>query len=237
MLIISKFNDYYDGVVSSVGIDKTIVFNREQKIIERSNIDFPKLLVYEPYKNRYKSNNPFQYLNRYTYRLETDTDYIKIDPFVIGFCGKYFIGWTKEIKEGNNIEKIITYNIEDEDIVDKIKNKSYIFKLESFHDVVHKIKTMDDMTLFRDYKTPIFVVDYTVERKGDDKFIINPSLKEYEFYKIYDSFTAFQEIQMFLTGVLGNNEKEIEEIDDKHKIEQHGFDYKWSFRKEPKKNK
>ena len=39
---------------------------------------------------------------------------------------------------------------------------------------------------------------------------------------------------MFISGVLGNKEKEIVQVEDKYKIAQHGFD-KWSFRKEPEK--
>ena len=56
-------------------------------------------------------------------------------------------------------------------------------------------------------------------------------LKDYEFYKKFDSFAAFQEIQMFLSGVLGNKENEIIVVSDKDKIAQHGFD-KFSFRKD-----
>ena len=89
----------------------------------------------------------------------------------------------------------------------------------------------DPINLFRESKTPIFVYD-TYRR--DDAFIINPILKDYEFYKVVDAFTAFTELQMFISGVLGVGEKEIVEIEDKYKIGQHGFD-KWSFRKEPQK--
>ena len=63
---------------------------------------------------------------------------------------------------------------------------------------------------------------------------LNPHYNDYEFYKVFDSFTAFQEIQMFMGGVLGSGEKEIVEVADKYKIGQHGFD-KWSFRREPDK--
>ena len=51
-----------------------------------------------------------------------------------------------------------------------------------------------------------------------------------------DTFTAFQEIQMYISGVLGTGEKEIIEVEDKYKIPQHGFN-KWSFRREPTKKK
>jgi len=70
--------------------------------------------------------------------------------------------------------------------------------------------------------------------RNNRKFFINPVLKDYEFYKIFDSYQAFQEIQMFISGVLGSKEKDIIMIEDKYKIASHGFD-KWSFRKEPEK--
>ena len=72
-------------------------------------------------------------------------------------------------------------------------------------------------------------------KSDTQKFFINPLLKDYQFYKVYDAVQTFQEIQMFISGVLGNKEKEIIEVADKYKITQHGFDKKWSFRKEPTK--
>ena len=95
------------------------------------------------------------------------------------------------------------------------------------------------MELFRQLNVPIFIYDSDYDRKfigrytrrSNEVFITNPTLKDYEFYKVQDSFTAFQEIQMFLGGVLGKGEKEIVEIEDKYKISQHGFDNK-SFRRD-----
>ena len=42
---------------------------------------------------------------------------------------------------------------------------------------------------------------------------------------------------MFISGVLGVGERPIVKISDKNKIIEHGFDYKWSFRKESKGKK
>ena len=50
-----------------------------------------------------------------------------------------------------------------------------------------------------------------------------------KFQTIFEPFTAFQEIEMFLGGVIGSNENNIIEIEDKYRIESHGFN-KWSFR-------
>jgi hypothetical protein len=65
------------------------------------------------------------------------------------------------------------------------------------------------------------------------KFHINPMLKDYEFYRVFDTYQTFQEISMFLGGVLGTNEDGGNVVDDKHRFSQRGFD-KWSFRKEKK---
>ena len=91
--------------------------------------------------------------------------------------------------------------------------------------------------MFRNAKAPIFVYDSeNIKARNGSAFLINPILKEFEFYKVVDAFTAFTELQMFIGGVLGVGEKEIVEIEDKYKIGQHGFD-KWSFRREPTKKK
>jgi hypothetical protein len=236
MLILSKFKDYYDGVVGSMGVDKTIVYDRQQKIIERRDKDFPERLKYKPFKERMKSNNVFQHISDFShnmyYGFRRNDDYVEVNPFLIGFCGKYYLGWKKTTPSDINI----TYNFDD---VKEYVNDKYntVFNSVNIHDLIRDIENMDDMSFFRDYNTPTFVVDYSLGRKKDDEFIINPILKKYDFYKIFDAFTAFQEIQMFISGVLGSNENNIIEIDDKHKIQQHGFDYKWSFRKKSNKKK
>lgn len=63
--------------------------------------------------------------------------------------------------------------------------------------------------------------------------LINPRLKDYGFERIKDSFAAFQEISMYLSNILVE-QKETAAVEDKFRIEQHGFDLKTSFRKEKK---
>ena len=63
-------------------------------------------------------------------------------------------------------------------------------------------------------------------------FEINPcSLKQLGFAKAVDPWTAFQELSMWIGGVLGGTSPEIVAIkDDKVLIEGHGFDNRFSFR-------
>jgi hypothetical protein len=105
-------------------------------------------------------------------------------------------------------------------------------------DSINYVQSFNALQIFRDLKSPAFVYDsdYGRTKRNNNhhsKFIINPLLKNYEFFKMFDSFQAFQEVSMFIGGVLGKGEKEITEVADKYKITQHGFN-KWSFRKEPK---
>ncbi len=58
------------------------------------------------------------------------------------------------------------------------------------------------------------------------------NLKDYQFYKVIDPFTLFQEISMWIGGILPHQGRPMVDItDDKIKIVKHGFD-KFSFRKE-----
>ena len=70
--------------------------------------------------------------------------------------------------------------------------------------------------------------------KNEMKMTLNPCLKNYGFQKIFDSYAAFQEISMFLGGVLGSEAAPMVQIEDKYIKEGHGFD-EWSFKTLPTK--
>jgi hypothetical protein len=218
MLIISKFKDYYDGIVGTYGIDKTIVYNRELDEIDNDKI-------YRVFRDLF-SVRKFYSIN--FFNLKKDSDYDEITSFVIGFCGKLYIGWKLYLKT-NVVD--ITY---DKNLIVNNLNLSKKDKID-FDNVYNQIINFDPIDIHREYYTPIFIHDksYYYNKK---QFVINPILSEYKFYKVIDPVTTFQEIQMYISGVLGSNEKNIIEIDDKYKIPQHGFD-NWSFKTRPHKKK
>lgn len=83
--------------------------------------------------------------------------------------------------------------------------------------------------MFQDNHCPVFTC-----RVGRECVVThNGRLKDLEFYRLVDPYTAFQEIAMFLGG-MASPEKPIPKIDDKTMAQAKGFN-KWSFRKEPKK--
>jgi hypothetical protein len=241
MLILSKKSnkDYYDGVVGSTGIDKTIVYNRE--IIEVEDKDMPKNFKRRNWSFKFREN-PFHELSYHRLKKEYSDVCDEHAYFIIGFCGKLYIGW--------KLYRIINIYDEIETKINYDNNyMKHILEPRSFHgnidDSIRYIQEYDALHLFRELNTPVFVYDSDYDRHKVDKyvhnnhnpkFIINPLLKDYEFYKVFDTFQTFQEISMFMGGVLGSGEIEIIEVADKYKITQHGFD-KWSFRKEPKNGK
>ena len=247
MYIISKHKDYYDGVAGSTGIDKTLVYERNQIEIENQK-EMPK----EFHGNFGWSRN---YDNHFLNLGYSDTErhckkYEKAKFFLIGFCGKLYLGWRLLYSvEEFDVEKGAMTKVPKVDIIYGYENvKDFIrggFWRHNFKDDVEYVLNYDPINMFREINAPVFVYDNdAVIKRGDygrqlnsGIFIVNPILKDFEFYKVVDTFQAFQEISMFLGGVLGRGEKEIVEVSDKNKITQHGFDYKWSFRKEPENKK
>jgi len=240
MYIISKNKDYYDGVVGSTGVDKTIVYTREM-VVDENKYGFPKPFTASKSWS-HRRDNPFRNIMT-GFPCKKESIYTENSPFIVGFCGKLYIGWKfyREVKNDKysepSLRTTITYDIE---FIKK--NLKYVgWKSNALDDINH-ISSYNSMEIFRNLNVPIFIHDHDYEKtrihtyRCNEVFITNPLLKDYEFYKVMDSYTTLQEIQMFIGGVLGTKEKEIVEVEDKYKISQHGFD-KFSFRRDKSNGK
>jgi len=221
MLIISKFHDYYDTAMGYGGVDKSIVYNRKKKIIP----------------NDIKSNNFFYFFNgikynNYFYYSRVENKIIKF--IYILFCGEIF---PLLVTEQN--DKIYTVDQMDK-YVNSTKEKKYIKKyfdkknkyrndIDKYFISNKSVVTKENLIDFHiHHKSPIiiFVNDYY---NNNYKLILNPKLKTFHFYKIFNPFQAFQKIEQFISGVIGGEQKKIIEIEDKYRKTMHGFDEK-SFR-------
>lgn len=78
--------------------------------------------------------------------------------------------------------------------------------------------------------TPIIKIVKKGELGSDEKIFLNPCLKDIEFFRCLDPYTTFQELSMFISGVMGGKVPKTIEISNNDKIAKHGFD-EWSFRK------
>jgi hypothetical protein len=216
MRLHTDFHDYYDNAIG-YGIDDNVHYNRFTKEIEihiKSQFDFP----------RHRNTNllgfcgqiyPFIKLTKFDRRYDL-YDYSWKDYKVVeSFCAYSF----EEYKSKKSEWKDFTDAFEYVDYSREIKLKQFFIDWDYQSDKI-----------FLEHKVPIWIIKLD---EAQNNGILNPKLKDYGFDRIKDSFMAFQEISMYLSNIL-IEQKETVSIEDKFRIEQHGFDLKKSFRKEKK---
>jgi hypothetical protein len=228
MKLHTDFHDYYDTAVG-FGIDDKVHYNRFTQTIEKSlNLkrDFPPL-------------NSF-YFGK---------------TLILGFCGEIFpmigvIEWNEETHKPKFIYYTYSYDeyfarmLKTERALKLIdhelgrqrrpKNEKEIRKQLTKDLTKKKVKEFfsdwrwRDDDLFLEHRAPVWLINLD---SNDQKITLNPKLSELDFERIKDANQAFQEISMYLANILVE-QKETAPIEDKYRIEQHGFDLKTSFRKE-----
>ena len=226
MLIISKFRDYYDASVGS-GIDKTIIYERVTSSVQSRDFILKEYIAGD-----------------YFYRASDWVWGSKVVVFewsIIGFCGKTYVLLTEKTKDEDNAAspETIEYFYGDECLEKVFRNKKQKWRYQETRNFIDKWHGKEFLSFFVNNKVPIFIA---TRQRGYNQInsdvVLNPLLLEYKFFRIFDSYTAFQEIQMFISGVLGVGAANNLEIPNDEKIKQHGFDLKWSFRNpDPPKRK
>lgn len=230
MLISSKFHDFYD-TITSFGVDKTVVYHRLQSEIKWKNKD---LSVPHSEKVEWKAKGVTYEVNKY----------------LIGFCGKIYpvVEFRLEVVKGGYRSQFF-YDAESvQEFLSKrgIKqSETRFFWRESYYVTSESsLKNWFNATnwsglteLFQEHKVPVFVLGRFDERKMNNTVILNPNLKSYQFFKVQDAVTAFQNIYMFVSGVLGMPEKVTVKLNDKDLAEKKGHGGKYSFRRTPTKKK
>ena len=234
MYIISKFKDYYDTALGW-GIDKSTVYVRKTEEVSLKTKMYTVSAKYD----------------RDSWRTE-------VSQVLIGFCGKIypvikvhkhrlFSDYCGDEDSANffyTAEDFLKFREQEGLTLSRkpswknyFSSRSYLFKYEvdvkEFFDPTNWNFLKD---CFQKYHSPLFT--FKNDRRADKKtnLILNPILKDLKFAKVKDPYTAFQDIYMFMAGVLGNIEKDTTDIPDKYKIKQKGF-YKYSFKNLPKKKK
>ena len=227
MRIISKFHDYYD-IGMGQGHDDSLVYVRETK----------EIIPHQKRVREIKYNR--QDGVSYHYR-------------VFGFCGKMIpmveLMVTKTEQGKQDYETLFAYSAEELIKVNEengfstdLKRKGWGRKYSDtdLGRAVSFLKNAPDAfkskeELFQEHKTPIFYMPSQSKGYFDSSnyvstaLIVNPCLKDYEFYKAVDPYTAYQEIDMYIGGVLGSLGADMAEVSDEHRYKGHGYD-KESFR-------
>jgi hypothetical protein len=232
MRIISDFSDYYDCVMG-MGVDQETMYLRKKRRVVLNKFPFPTFLCHP-----------------------TSTEPVEFRVAIIGFCGKIYpsleitYDWTKP--------SIHCYSVEEVDAVveahcSKREVTSYRWKVQrrkrnqwkDYRYWPHRQRRTDVVKFFKecaeqmdkhkqffiDEGCPIFVARY--DRTNDMSITFDDCLKHLGFVRVFDPYTAFQEIYMFMCN-LAVPIKPIPEVSDADMVTAKGFN-KWSFRKEPRK--
>lgn len=229
MRIISTFKDYYDSI-SSYGVDKSIIYNRNLEIICDVNISNIK------YCKSIESLLDSRAIEWVTLP--------KSEIGVIGFCGKLFPFMTFNNKDGKGVflkdgsyihNYSTTYCVTDEllklnELLDSNTRGSMIHKdvrrrVNRFFDEVPKV-SID----FVDVGCPVFALLKASNRCFSIDLIKNIPLSSVEFFRVKHPVEAFQEIQQYVSTRLVSEKEVPVKISDEILAQKKGFD-KWSFRR------
>lgn len=218
MRIVSDFRDYYDAV-QATGQDRSLVYIRKKK-----------------------EEDSFRLAATFGNYRSWQSECITVSQYIVGYCGQVYPALKLTADNGaekfcynlKGVDDFVQANFREKQIEDyrqKGRGKGYWPWWLRRHDFERVFQKWEDAKgkygdYFRDNHAPVFVV------KGK-RVTYNGCLKEVEFFRVKDPYTAFQDISMYLGG-LAAPEKPIPQVSDEVMAEIKGFD-KWSFRKEPRK--
>jgi hypothetical protein len=243
--------DYYDSALA-FGHDDNITFIRERdhycdsKFVQSGGIAEPTLdLRLHPTKrNAFRSLYGFTHRAFQIYEGKTLVTFYLM-PCKVVVCAKSFQGmqiyrsdtdksefyWTKDTL----YQWFAEHNIRPE-----IWSYSSFKGHDQFADAtVTKFFEPNDVskdTLAWLVNNKITILTNKPTLHGEKQWRINgDDLKDFQFYKVRDPYTLFQEISMWVGGILpGSANPMVQITDDNIKVAKHGFDPKWSFRKQGK---
>ena len=169
-------------------------------------------------------------------------NFSKYFRYIIGFCGKVmpvnviidkgehipyvdFDEFTNVVEKDKELNTILLDTILSDY---RIFNNTKMFGMSKksdkvWHSLYDNSKNVYD--IFIDLNTPLFLIPCGFSYNtgsSNRQLIVNPVLKDINFQRIKDPFTAFQEIERFITNDLVK-ETPIPEFDDSIKRDYHGF--------------
>lgn len=222
MKIYSKFRDFYD-IGLQYGVDPHCKYIRKTEEIYR---DDPRHDEIARTIGAYGGDTPSKYDNVSAYHR-------------VLFCGKMFL--CVEIYGGPEDSFFYTYDSlyrfakarGNRDLLKDVTgvNANRFWKHKTIEQVFYnyptdRVEQLVDISI--EFGSPI--IQLTTGHYRDDVVRLNPCLNNIKFVKVLDPFTAFQELSMFISGIMGGQAPPMVEISDKVRLEKHGFDKIKSFR-------
>lgn len=242
MKIISKFHDYYDSGMA-FGQDDEVTWIRTST---ETTADHLSLGI--------ESRDWFR-----DYELFTKSWKLKAHNEFVAFCGELhqlYIGVVEQrfypYRDPETLfasssdelrQKFFSFAKEKE--VEYGQNKYYsrpwYQKIEDKHrkqrrDAIAKYLQSDCSDLHRRYDCPVLRFTKNDEYKQPTvKVELCPKLGVLGFQRVKDAFTAYQDIAMYISGVMGQKQNPMVPIEDKSMVLKKGFDPVYGFRTRPTK--
>lgn len=224
MRIISKFKDYYDGLMdySNDRLNRVWLRKKEEFFI-------PKFRLKEIDKSHfywgYKIHMFYLVVAGKVYPVLRYAEEGKLEKFKFNASGYRYYFTLEDFDKEHPEQTRSRYNSKSANVgYEKGKIK------DDWKDFFKEYSDLTELCL--EFKTPVFVIkrERTKDKDGF-KCITNINLKDIEFYKVMDPYTVYQELDMFMSNVMVNDEMPPSPMSDLEKIDSHGFDRKISFRK------
>lgn len=211
MRIISGFVDYYDGVGNIFRDDcpifvrqSRLMTNEEDSAIAKVVMEICDRSLYRTTRNSFKKHFSDSIYNRFS---------------LVFFCGKIYPLITVSITSLTNAEtKLYTFDAYENYIksCNKKLNRLSFSLAQDFFKAFDKKECID---LFLQFKSPCF--RFSFEYPMSSEFC--PNLNKLEFFKLFGAYQAYQELDMFVGGVMTQAVTPTVTITDKDRIVQHGF--------------
>ena len=251
-LIAGKTHDYYDSLLKYNSTEGN-TFHRTNETITLTV--YNRYVNYKGTKETKDNDNVLSALitnNHFGGELKKKVDktYFQFYSISILFCGKMYFGLrcVKEISSSLYIKSITTFIYNYDEFLTYCEAEGIEIKHWSKEDSNKWKKPFFRFERLRDYFKPIDMLNFSIDNKlviavvdgfyrinnNTQPVYLNCSLKEYEFYKVFDPYSAYQELFMFVDGSLTYPGNIPIEIDDKYKITGKGFDPIYGFRTRPK---
>lgn len=251
MKIISKFKDYYDRALA-LGQDERIPYVRLTERRDTGTLDPPAGPTFYHWGGSFKNLKT---------KINDKPTEVRFGRSTVWICGKayryVYAAWS---------EGVPTHYSHVEGWRSLLEHREYFYTFDQLSKFVEShgflVKDICGENVFgersRYAETQAYLSSqgtteaeqYLVEKRivtlrlGYDGSTYPPSkfweldfpLRDIQFFKLMDPYQIYQELDMYVTGVLGQQTKEVIKISDKDRIYQHGFD-KYSFRKMPEEGK
>lgn len=260
MRIFSKYHDYYDSALA-FGVDPNIIYKRKEIEFPKYSLEAEYLYGIEFIESTLKRGP-----NNCRYYHQQQYNHVSSEPLILIFCGKLYPGLRVSINwqranlhwsevDDHHLNKICWSHSDVKSHLEKYKIEwekeprgrkqqwgRYGRHLRFTSD---NVKEFFDLSLFGNIDMKVQDIHFKFDTPSiaiwhRDSFkcpvIFNPVLKDIDFIRRLDPYNTFQELSMFISGVMGGQTPKMVEVSDEIRKQKHGFD-ETSFRKPPQKTK